>query len=66
MLDELFDETTGNTLELSTMDKIGELILDSILEMAEIVSADAGELFSALIDENPKFHKLLNIYKVAS
>jgi hypothetical protein len=66
MLDELLDETTGNTLELSVMDKIWELILDAILEMAEIVSADAGELLSALIDENPKFHKLLNIYKVAS
>ena len=65
-LGELFNETTGNTLELSVTDKIWELILDAVLEVAEIVSADAGELLSALIEENPKFHKLLNIYKVAS
>jgi hypothetical protein len=65
-LGELFNETTGNTLELSVTDKIWELNLDGVLEVAEIVSADAGELLSALIEENPKFHKLLNIYKVAS
>ena len=62
----LFNEATGNALELSVTDKIWELILDAILEVVEIVSADASELLSALIDENPKFHKLMNIYKIAS
>lgn len=37
--------------------KIWELLL-YILEIAEIISADAGELFSAVIDVNPKFHKI--------
>ena len=63
-LGELFNETTGNTLELSVTDKIWELILDTILEIAEIVSADASELLSAIIDENPKFHKLYQMYKL--
>ena len=35
----LFRETTGNTLELSAADRIWELILDTILEIAEIISA---------------------------
>jgi len=60
----LFSETTDDTLELSITDKIWELILDAILEIAELISADASELLSALIDENPKFHKLFNMYKL--
>jgi len=59
----LFRETTGNTLELSASDRIWELILDTILEIAEMVSADASELLSAVIDANPKFHKLYQMYK---
>ena len=57
-LGALFRETTAGTLELSAAEKIWELILDTILEIAEIISADASELLSAVIDENPKFHKL--------
>jgi len=60
----LFSEATDDTLELSITDKIWELILDAILEIAELVSADASELLSALIDENPKFHKLFNMYNL--
>ena len=60
----LFRETTGNTLELSAADRIWELILDTILEIAEFISADASELLSAVIDGNPKFHKLYQMYKL--
>ena len=62
----LFRETTGNTLELSASDKIWELILDTILEIAEMISADASELLSAVIDANPKFHKLYQMYKLVA
>lgn len=63
---ELFRDVTGDTLESSVTDKMWELILDVILKIAEIVSADVSEVLSAVIDCNPKFHKLLNIYKRAS
>ena len=63
-LGALFRETTAGTLELSAAEKIWELILDTILEIAEIISADASELLSAVIDENPKFHKLYQMYKL--
>jgi hypothetical protein len=62
----LFRDVTGNTLELSAADRIWELILDTILEIAEIISADASELLSAVIDENPKFHKLYQMYKLVA
>ena len=55
---ELFREATAGTLELSAADRIWELILDTILEIAEMISADASKLLSAVIDANPKFHKL--------
>ena len=41
---------------------IWELILDTILEIAEMISADVSELLSAVIDANPKFHKLYQMY----
>ena len=62
----LFREATGNTLELSVTDRIWELILDTILEIAEIISADACELLSAVIDGNPKFHKLYQMYRLVA
>ena len=62
----LFRETTGNTLELSASDRIWELILDTILEIAEMISADASELHSRVIDANPKFHKLYQMYKLVA
>ena len=62
----LFREATGNTLELSVTDRIWELILDTILEIAEIISADASELLSAVIGGNPKFHKLYQMYKLVA
>ena len=65
-LGALFRDVTGNTLELSVTDRIWELILDTILEIAEIISADASELLSAVIDENPKFHKLYQMYKLVA
>ena len=61
---ELFRETTAGTLELSVTDRIWELILDTILEIAEIISADASELLSAIIDVNPKFHKFYQMYNL--
>jgi hypothetical protein len=60
----LFRDVTGNTLELSVTDRIWELILDTILEIAEIISADASELLSAVIEVNPKFHKFYQIYNL--
>jgi hypothetical protein len=63
-LGALFRDVTGNTLELSVTDRIWELILDTILEIAEIISADASELISAVIDVNPKFHKFYQMYNL--
>ena len=62
----LFRETTTDTLELSASDRIWELILDTILEIAEMISADASELLSAVIDANPKFRKLYQMYKLVA
>lgn len=62
----LFRETTTDTLELSASDRIWELILDTILEIAEMISADDSELLSAVIDANPKFHKLYQMYKLVA
>ena len=62
----LFREATTGTLELSASDRIWELILDTILEIAEMISADASELLSAVIDANPKFHKLYQMYKLVA
>lgn len=62
----LFRETTTGTLELSASDRIWELILDTILEIAEITSADASELLSAVIDAKPKFRKLYQMYKLVA
>ena len=45
---------------------IWELILDTILEIAEMISADVSELLSAVIDANPKFHKLYQMYKLVA
>ena len=52
----------GNTLELSVTDKIWELILDAIQEIAEAVSTDAGEMLTAIVEENLKFQKLHQLY----
>ena len=60
----LFRDVTGNTLELSVTDRIWELILDTILEIAEIISADASELLSTVIEVNPKFHKFYQMYNL--
>ena len=63
-LGALFREVTADTLELSVTDRIWELILDTILEIAEMISADASELLSAVIDVNPKFHKFYQMYNL--
>ena len=57
-----FGEATTGNLELSATDN-RELILDNIQEIAEIISANASELLSAVIDANPKSHKLYQMYK---
>ena len=62
----LFREATAGTLELSAADRIWELILDTILKIAEMISADASELLSAIIDANPKFHKFYQMYKLVA
>ena len=59
----LFRETTTGTLELSASNRIWELILDTILASAV---ADASVLLSAVIDANPKFHKLYQMYKLGA
>ena len=63
-LGALFRDAVGNTLELSVTDRIWELMLDTVLQIAEIISADAGELLSAVIDVNPKFHKFYQMYNL--
>jgi len=60
----LFVDAMDESLELSVTDKIWELILDTILETAALVSADASELLSALIEDNPKFHKLYKMHNL--
>ncbi len=62
----LFRESTDNTLELSVSDRIWELILDIILEIANMITVDASELLSAVIDANPKFHKLYQMNKLVA
>jgi len=57
-------KVTDDTLELSVSDKIWELIMDAILAIAEFISADASELLTAIVNENPKFHTLLQLYKL--
>jgi len=37
--------------------------MDAILTIAETISADASELLTAVVNENPKFHALLLLYK---
>jgi hypothetical protein len=49
---------------MSPLIKVDSVILDTIMEIAALVSADASELFSALVDENPKFHKLYKMYNL--
>ncbi len=49
---------------LPITDKIWEFILDTILTMAEIIFADAREMLSAVVEENPKFHTLLQLHKL--
>ena len=61
---EIFAEVKDESLELSVTDKIWELILDAILEIAELVSADVSELLSAIVGHNPKFHKLFRMYNL--
>ena len=63
-LGALFRAATSDTLELSVTDRIWGLILNIILEIAEIISADASELLSAVIDVNPKFHKFYQMYNL--
>jgi len=57
----LFAQATSDTLELSVTDKIWKLLLEIIIDISEIVSADACELLSALVDGN---QKLLRIYQM--
>ena len=60
------DHDAVQHIELSASDRIWELILDTILEIAEMISADASELLSVVIDANPKFHKLYQRYKLVA
>ncbi len=46
----LFAEVADESLELSDTDWIWELVLDTILEIAALVSTDAGELLCALVE----------------
>lgn len=58
----LFVEVIHESLELFVTDKIWELMLDTILEIAALVSADASGLLSALVNDNPKFRELYRMY----
>lgn len=62
----IFRESRVNTLEMSAAGRIWEMVMDTILEIAEMISADASELLSVFIDENPKFHKLYQMYKLVA
>ena len=46
----LFAEVADEPLELSDTDRIWELVLDTILEITALVSADADELLCALVE----------------
>ena len=56
---ELSTESTSNTLKLSIMDKIQELIPHTILDLQKFVVADAGNSVSAVVEGN-----VLNAYFV--
>lgn len=60
----LFNDVIGGTLEMSVVDRIWELVKEVVLEIAEVVSADAEELLSAIVEENPKFHKFYVPYNI--
>ena len=64
MSNRVWRDVIGNTIELSATDRIWELMLETILEIAEIISADASELLSAIIDVNPKFHRFYQMYNL--
>ena len=50
---------------LSVTDKVSEVILYTIFEIATLVSVNVCQHFSALIDDdNLKFHKLYKVYNL--
>lgn len=57
----LFAQVVDDSLELSVTDKIWDIILEVILNIAEVVSADAGELLTIVISRNQHLLKLYQI-----
>lgn len=60
----LFRESFGTLSSCLQRTGYGNWHWTPILEIAEIISADASELLSAVIDTNSKFRKLFHMYKL--
>lgn len=58
----LFREVAGETMELSVTDKIWELILEVVSELAELFSANENDILEAIINNNDKCRRILNNY----
>lgn len=58
----LFNETLSGTLELSVTSKIWALLHEAITEIAEMISADADEFITAVIENNPKIRFIYDSY----
>lgn len=58
----LFRDVTGNTMELSVTDKIWELILTIVRDLAELFSMDEEELLEAIIGQNEVCQRILAGY----
>lgn len=58
----LFNCTLSGTLELSATSKIWAMILESVAEIAEMLSADLDDFISVIVQNNPKATLLLRNY----
>lgn len=50
----LFNQTLSGTLELSVTSKIWALLLETIVEIAELLSADVDDIIATIVQNNPK------------
>jgi hypothetical protein len=58
----LFNQTLSGTLELSVTSKIWALLLETIVEIAELLSADVDDNIAAIVQNNPKAKFFFDIY----
>lgn len=57
---ELFREIEKNSLQLTMSEHIWQIIIEIVVQMAEILSLDPEELILELVSENQKLAKFIN------